>query len=62
MRSAQINKYGRSKVIEINHSTPEPMVSPGKVLVTIKAAGVNPADQKIREGRVQRFIRLIQSG
>ena len=43
MKSAQINKYGSSEVIVINQSTPEPIVSSGKVLVIIKAAGVNPA-------------------
>ncbi|MGB6627649.1 MAG: hypothetical protein WBE61_05930 [Nitrososphaeraceae archaeon] len=49
MKSAQINKYGSSEVVEINQNTPEPTLSSGKVLVTIKAAGVNPADWKIRE-------------
>ena len=58
MKSAQINKYGSSEVIEINQSTPEPTVSPGKVLVTIKAAGVNPADWKIREGEFQQMFPL----
>src|SRR5512133_2784018 len=58
MKSAQINKYGSSEVIEINQSTSEPAVSPGKVLVTIKAAGVNPADWKIREGGLQQMIPL----
>jgi alcohol dehydrogenase len=58
MKSAQINKYGGSEVIEINQSTPEPTVSPGKVLVTIKAAGINPADWKIREGDLQQMISL----
>jgi alcohol dehydrogenase len=58
MKSAQINKYGSSEVIEINQSTPEPTISPGKVLVTIKAAGVNPADWKIREGEFQQMFPL----
>jgi alcohol dehydrogenase len=58
MKSAQINKYGSSEVVQINQSTPEPTVSPGKVLVTIKAAGVNPADWKIREGGLQQMISL----
>jgi alcohol dehydrogenase len=58
MKSAQINKYGSSEVIEINQSTPEPTLSPGKVLVTIKAAGVNPVDWKIREGYMQQMISL----
>jgi alcohol dehydrogenase len=58
MKSAQINQYGGSEVIEINQSTSEPTVSSGKVLVTIKAAGVNPADWKIREGALQQLISL----
>jgi alcohol dehydrogenase len=58
MKSAQIKKYGSSEVIEINQSTSEPTVSPGKVLVTIKAAGVNPVDWKIREGGLQQMISL----
>jgi alcohol dehydrogenase len=58
MKSAQINQYGGSEVIEINPSTSEPTVSSGKVLITIKAAGVNPADWKIREGGLQQIISL----
>ena len=58
MKSAQINRYGSSEVIEINQNTPEPTLSSGKVLVTIKAAGVNPVDWKIREGGFQQMIPL----
>jgi alcohol dehydrogenase len=58
MKSAQINKYGGSEVIEINQNTPEPTVSAGKVLVNVKAAGVNPADWKICEGGLQQIIHL----
>jgi alcohol dehydrogenase len=58
MKSAQINKYGSSEVIEINQSTSVPILSSGKVLVIIKAAGVNPADWKIREGLMQQMITL----
>jgi NADPH:quinone reductase-like Zn-dependent oxidoreductase len=58
MKSAQINQYGGSEVVKINQSTSEPIVSSGKVLVTIKAAGVNPADWKIREGSLQQLISL----
>jgi NADPH:quinone reductase-like Zn-dependent oxidoreductase len=58
MKSAQINKYGSSEVIEINQSTSEPTISSGKVLVIIKAAGVNPVDWKIREGGMQQLISL----
>jgi alcohol dehydrogenase len=58
MKSAQINTYGSSEIIKINESTPEPTLTPGKVLVTIKAAGVNPADWKIREGGMQQLVSL----
>jgi NADPH:quinone reductase-like Zn-dependent oxidoreductase len=58
MKSAQINEYGGSEIIKINQSTPQPTASSGKVLVTIKAAGVNSADWKIREGGLQRLVAL----
>jgi alcohol dehydrogenase len=59
MRSAQINRYGGSEVIEINQSTPAPNdPSTGKVLVNVKAAGVNPADWKFRDGFFQQMMPL----
>jgi NADPH:quinone reductase-like Zn-dependent oxidoreductase len=58
MKSAQINEYGGSEIIKINQSIPQPTASSGKVLVTIKAAGINPADWKIREGGLQRLVAL----
>ncbi len=51
MKSAQIKTYGDSEVVEINQGGPSLNDPPeGKVLVTVKAAGVNPADWKVREG------------
>jgi len=58
MKSAQINEYGGSEVIKINQSASEPAVASGKVLVAIKAEGVNPADWKIREGGFQQLVSL----
>jgi alcohol dehydrogenase len=58
MKSAQIREYGSSQVVEINSSTSEPTLSSGKVLVIIKAAGVNPVDWKIPEGYMQQMIKL----
>jgi len=58
MKSVQIKKYGSSEVIEINQTAPEPVLSVGKVLVIVKAAGVNPIDWKIREGYMQQKIQL----
>jgi alcohol dehydrogenase len=51
MKSAQIKGYGDSEVLEINSNAPslnDP--SESMVLVTVKAAGVNPSDWKLREG------------
>ena len=59
MKSTQIKRYGGSEVVEINQSTPAPNdPSAGKVLVDVKAAGVNPADWKIREGYFQQMMPL----
>jgi alcohol dehydrogenase len=58
MKAVQINRYGGSEVIEVNQNIPEPIVSAGKVLVSVKAASVNPADWKIREGGLQQMIQL----
>ena len=45
MKSAQINAYGDSDVVEINPNAPS-LNDPSEemVLVKIKAAGVNPSD------------------
>jgi alcohol dehydrogenase len=56
MEAVQIKKYGGSEVVELNRNTPEPIVSAGKVIVIVKAAGVNPADWKISEGHMQQMI------
>jgi alcohol dehydrogenase len=58
MKSVQINRYGSSEAIEINQNTPSPKLSPRKVLVDIKAAGINPVDWKIREGYMKQMIPL----
>ena len=59
MKSAQINKYGDSEVVEINQSTPSPNdPSEAMVLVKIKAAGVNPSDWKLREGFFKQMVPL----
>jgi alcohol dehydrogenase len=51
MKAAQIKTYGDSEVVEINPNAPS-LSDPSEamVLVTVKAAGVNPSDWKLREG------------
>jgi len=60
MKAAQMKGYGSSdEVIEINENAPAPNdPSAGKVLVKIKAAGINPIDWKIREGYMQQMVPL----
>jgi alcohol dehydrogenase len=50
MKSIQIKKYGGNEVVEVNKKASVPSISSGKILVNVKAAGVNPADWKIRDG------------
>lgn len=60
MKSARIKGYGSTNnVIEIDQNTPTPNdPSEGKVLVKVKAAGVNPIDWKISEGYMQQIMPL----
>src|SRR5262245_30412064 len=58
MKSVQINNYGGSDIISINDNVSIPNVSTGKVLVKVKASGVNPVDWKIREGYFQQMVPL----
>jgi alcohol dehydrogenase len=58
MKSIQIKKYGGNEVVEVNKKASVPSISSGKVLVNVKAAGVNPVDWKIREGYMQQVIPL----
>jgi NADPH:quinone reductase-like Zn-dependent oxidoreductase len=54
-----MNSYGGSEVIEITQNTSVPNnPSVGKVLVNVKAAGINPIDWKIREGYMEQLIHL----
>jgi NADPH:quinone reductase-like Zn-dependent oxidoreductase len=59
MKSAQINAYGDSEVVEINPNAPS-LNDPSEVmvLVKIKAAGVNPSDWKLREGFFKQMVPL----
>jgi NADPH:quinone reductase-like Zn-dependent oxidoreductase len=58
MKSIQIKRYGNSDVVEVNNTASAPTVSTGKILVNVKASGVNPVDWKIREGYFQQMAPL----
>ena len=55
MKSIRIKKYGGSDVVEVNKTAAVPSISSGKVLVSVKASGVNPSDWKIREEYFQQM-------
>lgn len=57
MKAAQINAYGGREVVEINE-VPQPKASEGRVVVEVRAAGVNPFDWKIRQGYFQKMVPL----
>lgn len=54
MRAAVIARYGPPNVFEIR-DVPQPEIGPGKVLVRVHAASVNPVDWRIRSGSL-RFV------
>ena len=58
MKSIQIRGYGGYDVVEVKKTASVPNISSGKVLVNVKASGVNPVDWKIREGYMQQLIQL----
>ncbi|WP_131787932.1 NADP-dependent oxidoreductase [Protofrankia symbiont of Coriaria ruscifolia] len=54
MRAISQHVYGGPEVLEVVEID-RPAPGPGEVLVRVSAAGVNPADWKIRSGLVRRF-------
>ncbi|HUZ18290.1 MAG TPA: NADP-dependent oxidoreductase [Spirochaetia bacterium] len=49
MKAIQFKDYGGPEKLELVE-VPRPTIGPNEVLIRMKAAGVNPADWKIREG------------
>jgi NADPH:quinone reductase-like Zn-dependent oxidoreductase len=52
VKAIVMNQYGGPDVLKLATDAPEPKVGPDSVLVRAKAAGVNPVDGKIREGKL----------
>jgi len=55
MRAAQISDYGGKDVVQITDSAPKPTIGSDQVLVEVAAAGVNPFDLTVREGRARQM-------
>lgn len=55
MKAVRIHTFGDPEVLHLEEvDTPKP--KPGEVLVKVGAAGVNPVDYKIREGKYPRIV------
>lgn len=52
MKAVRIHNYGGPEVL-MYEDVPRPVPAPEDVLVRVHAAGVNPVDWKVREGRLQ---------
>ena len=56
MRGIGYDSFGGPEVLELRDDLPEPPVGPDTVLVRTRAAGVNPVDIGIREGKLAGFF------
>src|SRR3954468_1570871 len=52
MRGIAYDRFGGADVLQVRDDLPTPPVGPDTVLVRTHAAGVNPVDVTIREGRL----------
>jgi NADPH:quinone reductase-like Zn-dependent oxidoreductase len=51
MKAVRFDRYGGVDVLEVRE-VEDPVADPGRVLVAVKAAGINPGEISIREGRL----------
>ncbi len=62
MKAVQFDHYGPVEVLDVR-DVPVPEPGPGKVLVRVKAAGINPGEAKVREGALhERWPATFPSG
>src|SRR5437868_3548396 len=52
MRAYVLTRYGGADAMEL-HTLPKPVPGPQDVLIQVYAAGLNPIDIKIREGKLR---------
>lgn len=52
MRAFVLTKYGGPEAAQLRE-IPQPSPGAGEVLVRVRAAGLNPVDFKIREGKLR---------
>jgi NADPH:quinone reductase-like Zn-dependent oxidoreductase len=56
MKAAVIDEYGSCDVIKVIDTYPQPVLAEDKLIVEVRAAGLNPIDYKIRSGNSQKFM------
>ncbi len=62
MRAVQFDEYGGVDVLEVREAE-DPVAGPGHALVAVKAAGINPGEISVREGRMhERWPASFPSG
>jgi NADPH:quinone reductase-like Zn-dependent oxidoreductase len=62
MKAVRFDEYGGVDVLEVRE-VEDPVAAPGRVLVAVKAAGINPGEISIREGRLhERWPATFPSG
>ncbi len=62
MRAVRFDRYGGVDVLAVR-DVEDPIAAPGQVLVAVKAAGINPGEIAIREGRLdERWPATFPSG
>ena len=55
MKAVRIHNYGGPEVLQCEDA-PKPKPASGEVLIRVHAAGVNPADWKVREGALKQLV------
>jgi NADPH:quinone reductase-like Zn-dependent oxidoreductase len=62
VKAVRFDRYGGSDVLDVRE-VEDPIAGPGRVLVSVRAAGINPGEISIREGRMhERFPATFPSG